>query len=605
MARGRRRHHRGRRKPGNWFTRLSIGKRIAVCMGGLILALGITGVAYAASKLNKLDTEEIPAEDIVVNKQAEEAGEGYTNVALFGIDSRSGELEIGTRSDCIIVASLNNKTKEIRMISVYRDTILDIKDGQLQKCNAAYSFGGPTQAINMLNKNLDLDIQDYATVDFAAIANAIDLLGGIEIDLKPEEIAPLNKFVKETARVAGKKAHTVSEAGLQQLDGVQATTYARIRSTAGGDYTRTERQRLVIEKAFEKAKSADLMTLESLVAHMVQMCATNIEFGDIFPLAKNMSKYHLGETLGFPSARGDQRIKIGSNRLACIIPQTLVSNVSTLHEFLFGEEDYEPSSAVRSISAHISEVSGMYKEGTEATKAATDQGYIPKATEAAETEAPEELEQSSEGESASEGESGESLGAEDGSESTAEGGTRYPGETLYPGQTLAPGETLYPGQTRPGTRPGESESARYPGDTGQTSGASETTGSRRPGSPADIVPTTEAPYGPGFESQSSPVQEATTAASPGTQPTTGSSSSIIVVDPPAGSSSGPARETTAASPATQPTTAASQGPASAGGAAAGNSPSGNGTSTGNGPSSQPVPVQPGTTGGPGTALQNP
>ena len=90
MARGRRRHHRGRRKPGNWFTRLSIGKRIAVCMGGLILALGITGVAYAASKLNKLDTEEIPAEDIVVNKQAEEAGEGYTNVAHFGIDSRSG-----------------------------------------------------------------------------------------------------------------------------------------------------------------------------------------------------------------------------------------------------------------------------------------------------------------------------------------------------------------------------------------------------------------------------------------------------------------------------------------------------------------------------------
>lgn len=210
-------------------------------MGGLILALGITGVAYAASKLNKLDTEEIPAEDIVVNKQAEEAGEGYTNVALFGIDSRSGELEIGTRSDCIIVASLNNKTKEIRMISVYRDTILDIKDGQLQKCNAAYSFGGPTQAINMLNKNLDLDIQDYATVDFAAIANAIDLLGGVEIDLKQEEIAPLNKFVKETARVAGKKAHTVSQPGLQQLDGVQATTYARIRSTAGGDFTRTER----------------------------------------------------------------------------------------------------------------------------------------------------------------------------------------------------------------------------------------------------------------------------------------------------------------------------------------------------------------------------
>ena len=449
-----------------------------------------------------------------------------------------------------------------------------------------------------LNKNLDLNITNYAAFNWAAVATAINILGGVDIDISKAEFYYINAFITETVKGTGIGSVQLKSAGLNHLDGVQAVAYGRLR-LMDSDYARVERQRLVIEKAFEKAKSADLMTLESLVAHMVQMCATNIEFGDIFPLAKNMSKYHLGETLGFPSARGDQRIKIGSNRLACIIPQTLVSNVSTLHEFLFGEEDYEPSSAVRSISAHISEVSGMYKEGTEATKAATDQGYIPKATEAAETEAPEELEQSSEGESTSEGESGESLGAEDGTryprETLYPGQTLAPGETLAPGQTLAPGETLYPGQTRPGTRPGESESARYPGDTGQTSGASETTGSRRPGSPADIVPTTEAPYGPGFESQSSPVQEATTAASPGTRPTTGSSSSIIVVDPPAGNSSGPARETTAASP----------GPASAGGSAAGNSPSGNGTSTGNGPSSQPVPVQPGTTGGPGTALQNP
>ena len=532
--------------------------------------------------------------------------EGYWTIAIFGLDSRDSSTGKGNRADVIMIVNLDRKTGEIKLASVYRDTYLNLGDDTYHKINEAYAKGGPEQAVKALNQNLDLNITNYAAFNWAAVATAINILGGVDIDISKAEFYYINAFITETVKGTGIGSVQLKSAGLNHLDGVQAVAYGRLR-LMDSDYARVERQRLVIEKAFEKAKSADLMTLESLVAHMVQMCATNIEFGDIFPLAKNMSKYHLGETLGFPSARGDQRIKIGSNRLACIIPQTLVSNVSTLHEFLFGEEDYEPSSAVRSISAHISEVSGMYKEGTEATKAATDQGYIPKATEAAETEAPEELEQSSEGESTSEGESGESLGAEDGSESTAEGGTRYPGETLYPGQTLAPGETLapgqtltpgetlYPGQTRPGTRPGESESARYPGDTGQTSGASETTGSRRPGSPADIVPTTEAPYGPGFESQSSPVQEATTAASPGTRPTTGSSSSIIVVDPPAGNSSGPARETTAASP----------GPASAGGSAAGNSPSGNGTSTGNGPSSQPVPVQPGTTGGPGTALQNP
>lgn len=350
MARGRRRHHRGRRKPGNWFTRLSIGKRIAVCMGGLILALGITGVAYAASKLNKLDTEEIPAEDIVVNKQAEEAGEGYTNVALFGIDSRSGELEIGTRSDCIIVASLNNKTKEIRMISVYRDTILDIKDGQLQKCNAAYSFGGPTQAINMLNKNLDLDIQDYATVDFAAIANAIDLLGGIEIDLKPEEIAPLNKFVKETARVAGKKAHTVSEAGLQQLDGVQATTYARIRSTAGGDFTRTERQRLVIEKIAEKAQQSDLATINKIIDELFPTIKTSFTATEILSYAKDFMKYKIGDSSGFPFDKTTATISgLGS----IVIPVDLESNVQELHKFLYDKEGYQPSSEVQAISGAI------------------------------------------------------------------------------------------------------------------------------------------------------------------------------------------------------------------------------------------------------------
>ena len=378
MARGRRRHHRGRRKPGNWFTRLSIGKRIAVCMGGLILALGITGVAYAASKLNKLDTEEIPAEDIVVNKQAEEAGEGYTNVALFGIDSRSGELEIGTRSDCIIVASLNNKTKEIRMVSVYRDTILDIKDGQLQKCNAAYSFGGPTQAINMLNKNLDLDIQDYATVDFAAIANAIDLLGGIEIDLKPEEIAPLNKFVKETARVAGKKAHTVSEAGLQQLDGVQATTYARIRSTAGGDFTRTERQRLVIEKIAEKAQQSDLATINKIIDELFPTIKTSFTATEILSYAKDFMKYKIGDSSGFPFDKTTATISgLGS----IVIPVDLESNVQELHKFLYDKEGYDPSAEVKNISSAIVARVGQREATDDATL--NSQTYTPTAEDRA------------------------------------------------------------------------------------------------------------------------------------------------------------------------------------------------------------------------------
>lgn len=348
MAKRRRR----RRKSGNWFTRLSVGKKIGVCLGGTFLAIAASGVVYAASKLGKLDTQEIPTDDIIVNEEVAEQdlGTGYLNVALFGTDSRSGQLDKGTRTDCIIVASLNKETKEIRMVSVYRDTLLDIEDGQLQKCNAAYAFGGPTQAINMLNKNLDLDIQEYVTVDWSAIANAIDLLGGVEIDVQEVEIKYLNKFVKETAKAAKKKPHEVKEAGLQKLDGVQATTYARIRSTAGGDFTRTERQRLVIEKIVEQAQKADLSTINKIIDKVFPTIKTSFSVKDIIYYAKSFMDYKLTENSGFPFDKTTDTISgLGS----IVIPVTLDSNVVKLHEFLFDRKDYNVSATVANLNSAI------------------------------------------------------------------------------------------------------------------------------------------------------------------------------------------------------------------------------------------------------------
>ena len=316
-------------------------------MGSLVLCLAASGVIFVAAKLGKLDTEEIDAADIQVNKEAEETGEGYTNVALFGIDSRSGELEKGTRTDCIIVASLNNKTKEVRMSSVYRDTLLDIKDGHLQKCNAAYSFGGPTQAINMLNKNLDLDIEKFATVDFAAISETIDLLGGLDINVKKEEIQYLNKFVGETARVAKKKAKKVTKPGKQHLNGVQATTYARIRSTAGGDFTRTERQRLVIQKIVEKAQKSDFATINKIIDKLLPTIKTNFSAAEILSYAKDFTKYKIGASSGFPFEKTTDTISgLGS----IVIPVKLDNNVKELHKFLYDDENYKTSSEVKTIS---------------------------------------------------------------------------------------------------------------------------------------------------------------------------------------------------------------------------------------------------------------
>lgn len=378
-----RRHRRGRRKRGNWFSKLTIGKKVGVCFGGLILALASSGVIYVAAKLGKLDTQEIPKEDIVINEGVEQLaslGEGYLNVALFGVDSREGDLEKNTRTDCIIVASLNKETKEIKMASVYRDTLLDLSEGTLQKCNAAYSFGGPKQAINMLNMNLDLDIQNYVTVDFGVVAEVVDLLGGLDIEIKEEEVEPLNKFVYETGQVAGKEAHFVGGSGVQHLDGVQATTYARIRSTAGGDFTRTERQRLVIEKIVEKLMKSDLSTINKIIDKVFPTISTNFTMTEILSYAKYFNQYKLGENTGFPIDKATDTVSgLGS----IVIPVSLEDNVKKLHEFLFGtEEGYTPSGKVQSISGKIVARVGQ-------KKAEDDASLNSKTYEADPQEAPE------------------------------------------------------------------------------------------------------------------------------------------------------------------------------------------------------------------------
>lgn len=346
---------RRRRRAGNWFSHLSIGKKIALCMGSLVLCLAASGVIFVAAKLGKLDTEEIDAADIQVNKEAEETGEGYTNVALFGIDSRSGELEKGTRTDCIIVASLNNKTKEVRMSSVYRDTLLDIKDGHLQKCNAAYSFGGPTQAINMLNKNLDLDITDFVTVDFNAVIKAVDLLGGIDIDLTDEEVKWLNAYLIETSQVTGVSYENVAASGTQHLSGIQAMAYCRIRYTEGWDYKRTERQRLVLEKIFAAAQAQGVTGLAGLINTMIPYIKTSLSNTEMLALAANIGKYSITDTQGFPYDKQAADVDAGD----CVVPVNLASNVSQLHSYLFSESGYTPSDTVQQISNQIINNTGI------------------------------------------------------------------------------------------------------------------------------------------------------------------------------------------------------------------------------------------------------
>lgn len=275
-------------------------RKIILVIAAVILALILGVVAFVASKFAKLDSIELKNIKInKLNKETEEVLEGYTSIALFGLDNRSnGNFERGN-SDTIIVVSINKKTGEIKMASVYRDTYLKVSDTKFRKANAAYAAGGPEQAINMLNKNLDLNIKDYVAVDFNAVVDAVDLLGGIELDITEDEVKYINGYIDSVSDVTGKKSSHVG-AGTQLCDGVQATAYARIRYTVGWDFKRTERQRTVITKMFEKAKGTDLLTLNSLVDEMLPKISTSLSPTKILSLASDAMKFKMGENTGFP-----------------------------------------------------------------------------------------------------------------------------------------------------------------------------------------------------------------------------------------------------------------------------------------------------------------
>lgn len=330
-------------------------RKLIVAIVVVLLALIMIPIAFLWSKYDKMPKVVINDKDVKINDLApetEKAMEGYKNIALFGLDNRSmGSLERGN-SDTIIVVSINEGSGEIKMASVYRDTYLDIDEDKFRKANAAYANGGPKQAIDMLNKNLDLNITDYVSVDFSALVEAVDLLGGIEIDnLSESEAKWLNLYASDTIKNTGYSDYVdyVSAGENVHLNGIQATAYARIRYV-GLDYGRTERQRTVITKMFEKAKQCDIPTLNKMMDEMLPQISTSLSPNELTKLALGATKYHMGENTGFPFEKESGDVgSLGD----MVIPLDLESNVIELHKFLYANEEYTPSQTVKDLSATI------------------------------------------------------------------------------------------------------------------------------------------------------------------------------------------------------------------------------------------------------------
>ena len=362
--RSNRKVHRGRRKKKG-FSSWSLGKKIGVITISILMVLVIGGgaaaAAYVTSKVDRMEVKQLDAQKLEINQEVEHKT-GYLNVALFGVDSREASLGKGTRSDTIMIASLNQETGEVKISSVYRDTLLQQSDGSYNKANAAYSFGGVEGAVALLNKNLDMNIEHYVTVNFNALIDAIDALGGIELELTEEEVFWTNGYCEETSRVSGHTYTDLAGSGLMTLDGVQATSFCRIRYTKGDDFKRTERQRMVIQKVVEKLQTANLATINKIIDEVFDEVGTNFTLPEILSYAKDFKSYKLGETTGFPYNVSTGTLSgIGST----VIPTSLTSDVQQLHQFFFGDDGYTPSETVQNIEA------GIKKKATDVGKGTT------------------------------------------------------------------------------------------------------------------------------------------------------------------------------------------------------------------------------------------
>ena len=346
-------------------------KKILFILEIVVLLLFIGGLfvyGQISAKLDKIDIQEtdLADQDIVTNDQAPQMT-GYTTYALFGLDHRSKNEKLNTEnSDTIIIASINNDTKAVKLVSVYRDTLLNVKDDTYSKANSAYALGGPTNAVSMLNTNLDLNITDYVAIDFDALVTVVDCLGGLDIPLSYAEIVHMNNYCVETSEETGKSYTPVElpdpkpedeEAIVDtyHLNGVQATSYCRIRYTASLDMGRTERQRRVIQMIVDKAKKAGLSTIFDIMDQVFPMVKTSVSKTEILKMIPAMIGYSIDETTGFPNDYKFAKVK-GSGSV--IVPTTLESNVLKIHQFLYGDASYTPTQDVLNRSAQITNIAG-------------------------------------------------------------------------------------------------------------------------------------------------------------------------------------------------------------------------------------------------------
>ncbi|AJD26555.1 LCP family protein [Clostridium botulinum] len=259
-------------------------KKWILSIVAVIILISVVSALYVYSKLESVKKVPISKDDkeLKIDKKAEPYGDDVINIAFFGLDRRKKEEH--SRSDAVMILSLDKKHKKVKLSSIMRDSYVDIEGHGKTKLNHAYAYGGPELAIKTINSNFKLNIRDFVAVDFYGLENIIDTVGGVEIPVRSDEIKYINSYMQGTAKVENKVIQEVQNPGLQNLNGMQAVAYARIRYTSGGDYERTERQRTVLTAIMNKIKKLGPTEFPKVVSSLLPNVESSLSSTEIMKM---------------------------------------------------------------------------------------------------------------------------------------------------------------------------------------------------------------------------------------------------------------------------------------------------------------------------------
>ena len=325
----------------------------------LVAAAGLSLFAVIGFLWSRVDTADFGRSDIAVNQDlpdsVKSAAGDYRTILVCGVDSRdSTTLQAGTLADSNILVSIHKKTGDVKLLSIYRDTLVETTTGERMKLTEVYNRFGAKEQLGTINRNFDLAVTDYVTVNWKAVAEAINLLDGMDLDLSSDECKGINRYIGEVMDSTGLSSARVKVAdGLQHVDGVQAVTYCRLRKGLGDDYRRTERQRTVISKALERGKEAGISRVMDLCSRIFPGISTSLSMTEALTLCAGLDRLEVRDSAGFPFEQVSQE---GGHYY--IFPVTLASNAAQLHAYLFGNSEYEPSGTVQMLSGKMIQESG-------------------------------------------------------------------------------------------------------------------------------------------------------------------------------------------------------------------------------------------------------